>query len=81
MCIRDRLLVVALFPAAHAADGNARQLPGTAHPPGTAIASAHELATQAGFEVIQQGGNAFDAAIAVSATLSVVCLLYTSRCV
>ena len=66
------LLVVALFPAARAADGSARPQPGAAHPPGTAIASAHELATQAGFEIIQQGGNAFDAAIAVSATLSVV---------
>ena len=66
------LLVIALFPVAHAADGSVRSQPGAAHPPGTAIASAHELATQAGFEIIQQGGNAFDAAIAVSATLSVV---------
>ncbi len=37
-----------------------------------AIASAHVLATDAGFEVIAAGGNAFDAAIAVSAALSVV---------
>jgi len=37
-----------------------------------AIASAHPLATQAGFEVFAQGGNAFDAAIAVSAVLAVV---------
>jgi gamma-glutamyltranspeptidase/glutathione hydrolase len=44
----------------------------TATPPGTAIASAHALATDAGFEVLGQGGNAFDAAIAVSSTLSVV---------
>jgi len=41
-------------------------------PPGTAIASAHALATDAGFEVLEAGGNAFDAAIAVSAVLSVV---------
>ena len=43
-----------------------------AHPPGAAIASAHALATDAGIEVIRQGGNAFDAAVAVSSVLSVV---------
>jgi gamma-glutamyltranspeptidase / glutathione hydrolase len=37
-----------------------------------AIASSHRLATEAGMEVLGAGGNAFDAAVAVGAALSVV---------
>jgi gamma-glutamyltranspeptidase/glutathione hydrolase len=52
-------------PSTHAAE--LAQRPGRA-----GIASANTLATQAGFEVLAKGGNAFDAAIAVASTLSVV---------
>lgn len=41
-------------------------------PSKVAIATADPLATQAGLEVLKKGGNAFDAAIAVSAALAVV---------
>ena len=41
-------------------------------PPGAVIASAHALATDAGLDTLARGGNAFDAAVTVSAVLSVV---------
>jgi gamma-glutamyltranspeptidase / glutathione hydrolase len=46
--------------------------PVQARPGHAAIASANFIATNAGLEVLAKGGNAFDAAVAVASTLSVV---------
>jgi gamma-glutamyltranspeptidase/glutathione hydrolase len=64
------LLVLLWAPVAWSAESTPAPL--AKHPEGAAIASGHHLATEAGMEILAKGGNAFDAAVAVSSVLSVV---------
>ncbi|MEI7035913.1 gamma-glutamyltransferase [Fulvimonas yonginensis] len=79
--LRWRVLLLSLLltsSAAYATDppaqgAHAPSTPAAVQKPGhAAIASANFLATNAGLEVLAKGGNAFDAAVAVASTLSVV---------
>ena len=70
--LRDRLAVVWLALLIACAPAAWAKVPfGGLKPPGAVISSANHHATDAGHEVLAKGGNAFDAAIAVSASLSV----------
>jgi gamma-glutamyltranspeptidase/glutathione hydrolase len=64
------LLACLLGAAASARETNAPATP--VLPRTAAIASANAQATDAGLEILARGGNAFDAAVAVSATLGLV---------
>ena len=71
-CRRHGLLSLATLALLSLLLGTALAADAPARPGYHAVAAGHELATEAGMAILAAGGNAFDAAAAVSAALAVV---------